>query len=198
MLLERGDELFRLAPLLTGLRVTEAAGLVGALAQLPHLGRLTALHLGGTWITPGEAAELAGSPHLAGLAVLQLPNCALGDEGLRALVRSPALPRLADWVLTDNGLSDDGLAVLAGSSHFPRLASLHFGHDAVGAMRYDSITRGGLLGLAGSRFLLGLTAIHWYGLTDRAEAAGTTEEVLGPPRPGAPAVRLVTHVDTIW
>src|SRR5215208_4624958 len=101
-LLEHGDEPFRRAPMLKSLRITEAAGLVEALAQLPHLGRLTALDLSGSWVAPAEAKALAQSPHLAGLQLLTMHNCALGDEGLREFALSSALAHLRQWFLTDN------------------------------------------------------------------------------------------------
>lgn len=85
---------------------------------------------------------------------------------------------------------------MADSDRFPELASLCFGHYGVSPMRYDSITRPGLLRVAGSPQFNSLSAIHWYELTDRREAGSepTSEEVLAVPR----AVRLITHVEQIW
>jgi hypothetical protein len=195
-LLNHGDELFSRTPSLTTLHITDAAGLLETLAQVPHLGRLTALDLSGNWVAPAAARALAQSPHLAGLQILTMHNCALGDEGLREFALVSTFVHLRQWFLTDNGLTDDGLATLADSHCFPELASLCFGHYGVPPMRYDSITRQGLLRVAGSTLLTSLAAIHWYELTDRRDAGSeqTNEEVLSVPR----AVRLVTHVEQIW
>jgi hypothetical protein len=195
-LLDHGDELFGRTPTLTTLHITDAAGLLEALARVPHLGHLTTLDLSGNWVAPAEARALAQSPHLASLKLLTMHNCALGDEGLREFALASTLVHLRQWFLTDNGLTDDGLATLADCPRFPELASLCFGHYGVSPMRYDAITRQGLWRVAGSPVLTSLAAIHWYELTDRrdAEYEQTGEEVLGVPR----AVRLVTHVEQIW
>ena len=192
-LLDHGDELFARTPTLTTLHITDAAGLFEALAQLPHLERLTTLGLSGNWVTPAEARALAKSPHLAGLKHLTMDNCALGDEGLREFALSSTLVHLRAWFLTDNGLTDDGLATVADSPRFPEVASLCFGNYGVSPKRYDSITRQGLWRLAGSSLLTSLAALHWYELTDRRDVADapTSEEF---PR----GVRLVTHVEQIW
>ena len=171
-------------------------GLLEAVAQVPHLERLTALDLSGNWVAPAEASALAQSPHLAGLKLLTMHNCAFGDEGLREFALASTLVHLHQWFLTDNGLTDDGLTTLAESDRFPELASLCFGHYGVSPMRYDSITRHGLWRVAGSSMLTSLAAVHWYELTDRREADSeqTSEEVLSGPR----NVRLITHVEQIW
>jgi hypothetical protein len=191
-LLDGGDEVFSRAPLLTSLHITDAAGLLETLAQLPHLERLTTLGLSGNWVTPAEAKALAQSPHLTGLKQLTMHNCALADEGLREFALSSTLVHLRAWFLTDNGLTDDGLATLADSPCFPEVDSLCFGHYGMSPMRYDSITREGLWRLAGSPLFPSLAAIHWYELTDRRDVADapTSEEF---PR----GVRLVTHVEQI-
>jgi hypothetical protein len=195
-LLDHGDELFGRTPALTTLHITDAAGLLETLAQVPHLGRLTTLDLSGNWVAPAEARALAESRHLAGLQRLTMHNCALGDEGLREFALASTFVHLRQWLLTDNGLTDNGLATLADSPRFPELVSLCFGHYGVSPMRYDSITRQGLWRVAGSSLLASLAAIHWYELTDRrdADAEQTSEEVLSVSR----AVRLVTHVEQIW
>jgi hypothetical protein len=195
-LLEQGDAVFHRAPLLKTLRITEAAGLLEALAQLPHLGRLTTLGLSDNRVLPAEARSLAQSPHLAHLQELIMHNCALGDEGLREFALSSTLAHLRQWFLTDNGLTDDGLAILADSPRFPNVASLCFGHYGVSPVRYDSITRQGLLRLASSPQLTSLAAIHWYELTARSDVPyeQTSEALLPVPR----TVRLVTHVEQIW
>jgi hypothetical protein len=195
-LLDHGDDLFDRTPALATLRITGAAGLVEALARVPHLARLATLDLSRNCVAPAEAEALAQSPHLAGLKLLIMHNCALGDEGLREFARTSTLVHLREWFLTDNGLTDEGLALLAGSHCFPNLASLYFGHYGVSPMRYDSITRQGLSRLAGSSLLTSLAAIHWYELTDRRgdDSEQISEEVLSVPR----AVRLVTHVEQIW
>lgn len=195
-LLNHGDELFGRTPALTTLHITDAAGLLEALARMPHLECLTTLDLSGNWVAPAEARALVQSPHLAGLKTLTMHDCALGDEGLREFALASTLVHLRQWFLTDNGLTDDGLAVLADSPRFPELASLSFGHYGVCPRRYDSITRQGLWRVARSPRLKSLAVIHWYELTERcaADYEPTREEVLPVPR----AVRVVTHVEEIW
>jgi hypothetical protein len=183
-------------PRLESLRITEAAGLLEAMARLPHLAHLVALDLSGNRVLPAEAKALARSPHLTGLRRITMADCALGDEGLREFAVPSDLVHLREWFLTDNGLSDDGLVELADSTRFPELTELSFGHYGVRPMRYDSITRRGLLRLAGSSSLASLAAIHWFELTDRRDVPyeQTSEEMPSAPR----AVRLVTHVEQIW
>lgn len=194
--MDDGAELLRRVPRLESLRITEAAGLLEALARLPHLAQLIALDLSTNQVLPAEAKALAQSPHLAGLRRITMHDCGLGDEGLREFAVASELVHLREWFLTDNGLSDDGLAELADSPRFPELTELSFGHYGVRPLRYDSITRRGLLRLAGSSWLASLAAIHWFELTDRRDVAyeQTSEEILSAPRD----VRLVTHVEQIW
>jgi hypothetical protein len=85
-----------------------------ALAQSPHLGKLTTLDLAGNLIGPEGAAALAASPHLAGLTALHLGYDFIGPEGAAALAASPHLAGLTELTVegNENHLGDEGRAML--------------------------------------------------------------------------------------
>ena len=56
-----------------------------ALAESPHLTKLTLLNLPDNWIRAEGAVALAESPHLTKLTTLDLQNNGIGAEGAVAL-----------------------------------------------------------------------------------------------------------------
>jgi uncharacterized protein (TIGR02996 family) len=111
------------------------------------------------------AAKLAVYPLLADVRELDLCNADLGTAGLTVLVRSPHLRRLEALDLGFNGLDDTGAGVLARGSSLSNLTTLALNDN-------DRITGEGLIQIAESPFLAGLTALDVSG-NDIGEAGLT-------------------------
>jgi hypothetical protein len=75
-----------------------------ALAQSPHLARLTVLDLGDNRISSKGVRAVAESPHLDNLASLNLEGTDVGDDGARALAQSTYLAYLRFLKLDYSGL----------------------------------------------------------------------------------------------
>jgi uncharacterized protein (TIGR02996 family) len=129
--LQHADTFFAAAPLRLA-RLLHAAGVVGALAECRHLGRVRALHLTDNGLGDGGLGTLLASPHLGGLRTLRLGNNGLTDVGAALLVGSPDLAGLTTLNLSRNALGDAGAAALASSRVWPALTSLHLGDNAIG------------------------------------------------------------------
>ncbi|RKH47031.1 hypothetical protein [Corallococcus sicarius] len=114
------DALFRAAPLVADLILSDATDAVGRLALLPALRRYTALSFSDTLFSNGGAGHLARSPHLGSLLHLGLIGTSLDDEDLSALFGSRAFPRLTSLDLSNDregqDYSLDGLQSLSGAA----------------------------------------------------------------------------------
>jgi uncharacterized protein (TIGR02996 family) len=102
--------------------VTDAG--LHALAESPHLGRLTALGLSRNNITDDGLSALAAAPWLCGLSVLILGSNGLTGRGLRPLLEAPHPPRLTSLFLSDNALGDRAIEALARSPLLQEVTSL--------------------------------------------------------------------------
>jgi uncharacterized protein (TIGR02996 family) len=146
-----------------------------ALADSPHLARVTILDLAGwyTYDSPADlvddeqAAALAGSPHVSGLTALNLRCNDIGDAGVHALAGSPYLARLTELDLRANPFGDRGLLALACTPGLTGLLDLDLSH-ADGAA-----TEAGWLGLTATTGLAGLRTLSLYGnpISDPARQA---------------------------
>jgi uncharacterized protein (TIGR02996 family) len=105
------DALFRSWPI-RHLHLFRAAGVMGPLAECPHLARLADLDLSGNRLHDSEARVLAGSSHLAGLAGLNLSNNRIGDKGALVLAASPHLAGLRVLKLYSNPIGPKGWEAL--------------------------------------------------------------------------------------
>ena len=85
-----------------------------AVAESPHLARLTSLDLTGEWLSRAAVKRFAESRHVANLRRLVLANTGLDWEGARWLGRSPHLDRLEVLELQGSRhLRDTGVGELA-------------------------------------------------------------------------------------
>jgi hypothetical protein len=91
--LERGGELFALAPITT-VRLRGAAGKIPQLAAAPVLARVAGLDLAEQGVTDDDIAALAASPHVERLRHLDLRKNRITDRGIEALAASPRLRNL--------------------------------------------------------------------------------------------------------
>ncbi|MEL6180311.1 MAG: hypothetical protein AAFS10_15220, partial [Myxococcota bacterium] len=109
-------------------------GLAGAraLADSPHLSRLTHLNLGQTDLNSGGLAALAGSPNLSQLTHLVLRHNPLRLAAIRALADSPHLSRLTHLDLSQIPLPPEAVQALANSPYLSRLTHLDLSGSLVG------------------------------------------------------------------
>jgi hypothetical protein len=140
------------------LGVTEAGA--RALAFSPTLAGLTHLDLGGqTLLGDAGVRTLAESNTLTRLATLRLCFCGIQGTGLKALRAAPFADKLTDLDLRCNFLRDEGAEALASVS-LPNLRKL--------SLRYNDIGQPGVVALASSPLLTGLSHLDLIGnpLTD--------------------------------
>jgi uncharacterized protein (TIGR02996 family) len=156
---KKGPEALLMEPVQV-LRLGNATGRLGTIADLPWLNRLSTLSLSGNRLTLEDVLALAGSPHLtnltallanstnlgiypavrqlfgsshrASLTTLDLSNSAFGDDALRALVASQFLPSLTHLSLRHNTFGEAGARALAEASTLPRLRCLELGGGQFG------------------------------------------------------------------
>lgn len=79
----------------------------------PHLKRLRAVRLSGSWDGNRIARHLGRCPDLGAVRTLDLSNCRLRNVGAFDLVRAPALTNLSVLRLQWNRLSELGVSALA-------------------------------------------------------------------------------------
>lgn len=157
--LEKGETLFRLAPLqrvrlrgvedvlpelacqpilaqvrgldLVGERLDDLA--LHVLASSPHVGELRSLNLSLNLVGTSGIRALAESPHLGNLRELILTgNSDVADLGVQALCASKTLPALVVLDVTSCGLTDTAARALAGAPLLPRLRTLNLGGNRIG------------------------------------------------------------------
>jgi uncharacterized protein (TIGR02996 family) len=133
--LAHGDELFRLAPVVRRVRLTDVARAMPRLIDCPTLARVRELDLFGNDLGNGGVELLVRSAYLGGLNALDLGFNGLDLAGVRALARASTLPNLWDLALNDNRqLTGDAVRLLADSPFLAGLRSLDLSgndvHDA--------------------------------------------------------------------
>jgi uncharacterized protein (TIGR02996 family) len=165
------------SPNLARVRILEVMlqpGLVGlqALAESPHLGRLTHLGLSLSRMGPEGARVLARFPGLGRLEQLNLSGAELGVAGLETLLSSASRGALRGLDMTNDHLDGALAGVLNAWSGLPGLRRLELRHNPLGSrgvvsllqgLRFDAIRELGLgsTGLT-SRGLVALA--NWPGL----------------------------------
>jgi uncharacterized protein (TIGR02996 family) len=100
-LLDRAEQLFRLAPILE-LRIVQAGGYIDEIAALPQLGQLHTLRLDCSRLGDGELRPLLRSRHLAQLRALDLRWNDLTDASTLPLLDMPRAGRLRQLWLGGN------------------------------------------------------------------------------------------------
>jgi uncharacterized protein (TIGR02996 family) len=141
-----------------------------ALAESPHLGRLTALDLDSQGIGHPGAEILAAASRFPGLRELNLSRNPIGPNGARALASSPHLAGLKRLVLAGCGIGDEGARALAPSLHLGGLTSLN--------VRDNGITNAGIQALLDSPHLSALRRLD-ADLTIQHELAAAFKERFG-------------------
>jgi uncharacterized protein (TIGR02996 family) len=131
--LANADRLFHLFPG-RGVRLDHVYKHSRALAESPHLARLTSLDLTGETVSRAAVKRFADSPHVANLRRLVLVNTGLDWEGARWLGRSPQLDRLEVLELQGSRhLRDVGVGELAAGTGLGRLTYLGLSNTQIGA-----------------------------------------------------------------
>jgi uncharacterized protein (TIGR02996 family) len=179
-LLSAGTELFKRAPLLISLRLSQTEPALARLMAYPALRRVREVDFRGV----GDVSLLTQSPNLCGLHRLGLDGCQVHDAGLAALVESNALSSLRELSLRMNGLTDVGLQALASSTRVPQLACVRVGERAYAyhISESDGFTRRGLRAVVGSPNLPALHTVYWHGTVPRSDDPTPTKvEIWHPP-----------------
>ena len=133
---QRGEELFKLAPTLRSLRFPNAANEVTELAESPFLERLASIDLTymctcGICPIDEELRDLFKSKHTANLRCLKVSRDRINPEGAAALARSKALANLTELDLSWNPLQAAGLQAFVRSKHFRKLTTLNLAHTTL-------------------------------------------------------------------
>ncbi len=143
-LLDGGQEVFRLAPLLRRLTLLADGRQAAALAESPLLERVTRLEMRGRDLGDAGAAALAASPHLGGLRELILHHCGVQTAGAVALARAP-LTALTWLNLGANDVNDEGVAALAAGPHLGGVRLLGLGANNLGTPAVRALVRSRVL-----------------------------------------------------
>jgi uncharacterized protein (TIGR02996 family) len=120
---EKAAELFRLAPI-RQVTLIGAGNMMRYLVQLPHLDRITALHLTGCHIGDSGVEKLGDCPHLGSLQTLRLGSNGITSAGMVALATSRRLRQLRRLDLPNNEIGDWGARILAESPHLEQLEAI--------------------------------------------------------------------------
>ena len=154
--LSRGDELFRLAPVLRRVRLLDAAPVMQKLIHCPFLARVRELDLCDNDLGNGGVNVFVRSAYLGALDSLDLGFNGLDEAGVRVLARASTLPNLRELALNDNGhVTGDGVRLLADSPFFGGLRAL----DLSG----NDVNDAGARALVESRPLARLAALRLAG-----------------------------------
>jgi uncharacterized protein (TIGR02996 family) len=222
LLLERGEELFRHAPVESLDLIIDDRNLPRAL-RLPFLGRLAALRV---YLQEEEDRDdlvpgMCGAP-LSRLKTLVLSQVGLTDESLGMLAADASLDNITQLHLEANEFGAAGVEALLTSKRLTRLTSLHLRNNALGNetlqalarhprsrqfttldLGYGEFSDEAVVALAGSRQVNGLRHLYldgdWLGLeTVRALAesrhlAGLSTLNLQDQSVGAEGVRLLAR-----
>ena len=116
---------------------------VRALANSPHVRRLTELELSHLNLRAAGVRALADSPHLVRLTRLSLDTNLIGRKGVEALAASPHLTRLTHLNLDFCHVRGDGIRPLAESAHRDRLVSLRLTANDLGEGGAEALTQAG-------------------------------------------------------
>ena len=164
---DHADDIFRLWPCASELRLAYASGVIARVAATPALARYRGLRLYDTYLFDGRAAMLAASRYLDGLESLGLYGTSMYDEDLAAILEPPRFPRLRELEIgnprEDQNYSLAGLNLIAGAAFAPRLEQLgiarrYFDNDLVDVI--GALPRLTSLDAEGNRLDdLGLTAL---------------------------------------
>ena len=177
LFVEKGKELFRLAPTLRSVRFPNAANELTELAASPFLARLASADLAqmctcGYCPIEGELRDLFRSKHTKNLRHLNVSRDRLDVPEVRLLARSTALANLTSLDLSYNPLMAQGAAVLAASRHLTKLTRL--------SLTRNELWDGGVIALATAKHFPALTRLE---LSDN----GITGEGVKPLRSTSPA-----------
>jgi uncharacterized protein (TIGR02996 family) len=144
--MQRGEELFRLAPTLRSLRFPNAQSEVTDLAKNPFLARLASVDLTlmctcGLCPIEAEVRNLFRSKHTGRLKYLNLSRDRVTAAELRVLTRSSALANLTALDLSDNPVQSDGAAALASSKHLGAIVRLNLSRTDLQTAGAEALAR---------------------------------------------------------
>jgi uncharacterized protein (TIGR02996 family) len=128
----RGDTLFRLAPVVRRVRLTDAARAMSELIHCPFVARVRELDLFGNDLGNRGADEFLRCAYLGGLDALDLGFNGLDDAGVRILARASTLPNLHELALNDNRqITGEAVRLLADSPFYAGLRALDLSGNIV-------------------------------------------------------------------
>jgi uncharacterized protein (TIGR02996 family) len=172
---ERGDDLFRLAPTLRALKFPNAANEVTELADSPFLARLAAVDLTlmctcGWCSIDEELRDLFKSRYASNLKCLSISRDRLDAAGAAALARSKVLANLTELDLSRNPLEAAGVQALVRSKHLSKLTALD--------LSTTSLQNAGVEALAAAKHLPALARLNLS--TNAILAAGVAALAASP------------------
>lgn len=132
------ETLFRLAPTVRAVRLTQGSGAVASVLSSPLLARVAELELSqmctcGRCPILNELRTLFASPLVANLARLTVARNRIDPETVTTLVSSPHLTRLQALDLSQNALGLAGVRVLAAARGFADLRELNLSDNRISA-----------------------------------------------------------------
>lgn len=123
-LAENTEAIFKAAPLLRGVVLTEAEEKLREIVGRPQMQNLASLGLTGR-LHSSDVYAISRSLSMATLTQLSFFNCELGQSSMRELGRSTVFQTLRDLRIgLDDRVRDDGVAEIAGCRAFPQLRVL--------------------------------------------------------------------------
>lgn len=173
--IEKGAELFKLAPTLRAMTFPNAANEVTELAASPYLERLASVDLTqmctcGWCGIDEELRDLFRSKHAANLRCLNVSRDRVDVGVVGALVRTKVLTNLTELNLSDNPFGPEGGAALAKSKHLSKLTVLNLSRT--------NLQSEGTRALAVAKPFTALTTLYLSGNT--IDAAGVAALVAAP------------------
>jgi uncharacterized protein (TIGR02996 family) len=143
--LKNAAELFQRAPV-QEVRLTGLNPVVRSVAQVPELGRVSALDLSRCYLGSAGVRLLLASPYLRRLRILDLSQNMVGLPGVQALAASPYLAQLTALNLGNNHLNMETVRILTGSPYWGSVQTLNLqGNAAIDAQAREFLT-GALVG----------------------------------------------------
>ncbi|VTR97960.1 TIGR02996 domain-containing protein [Tuwongella immobilis] len=131
LFLARAPELFALSPI-RHVRLLDVGNRIAAIADCPHVGRLSGLTCYAQHLGDVVPRALADSPYVGALTRLELGRNRITDQGAEVLAHSPALGSLTHLDLSENALTDMGAGILSAARGLQALEQLDLHRNEIG------------------------------------------------------------------
>src|SRR5262249_54527207 len=125
--------LFRAAPTIEDVFITDLGRNMPELAQTPALGHVRQLTFFETPFWEAEARHLAASPYLSNLRRFEIPftDTQIGTGGATALAKAKSLRQLRHLDLYNHAIYDEGAEALIYAERLATLTDINFGNNGL-------------------------------------------------------------------